>query len=203
MIKEAKFSDLESIARLHSESFEDHFLPKLGTELLSKYYKEFINDKNIFIISTDETNAINGLILGTPDSSVGRNQFIRSNKVALAFRIAFLCLKLDKDTWDRVVGFIKNRVVSQPSKKDVTKSLGTPSTSTISLLSICVSKNAKGLGVAKSLVEEFEERLIKNGYKGYMLTVHKNNDRANGFYKKIGMSVYKESDSEYGYLKKI
>lgn len=107
MIRQAKLNDLESIARLHSESFEDHFLPKWGIGLLVNYYKEFINDENIFIVSTDETSAINGLVLGTPDSSIGRNQFIRSNKVKLSFRIALLCLRLDKDTWSRVVGFIK------------------------------------------------------------------------------------------------
>ena len=52
----------------------------------------------------------------------------------------------------------------------------------ISLLSICVSKDSKGKGISKALVEEFERRITTLGYEGYTLTVHKMNERANHFY---------------------
>ena len=48
MIREANFNDLTEIAQLHIQSFENHFLPKLGVKLLSQYYKEFMTEKNIF-----------------------------------------------------------------------------------------------------------------------------------------------------------
>lgn len=89
------------------------------------------------------------------------------------------------------------------SRESVSHTSRSPVVKTLSLLSICVSKDAKGLGIARLLVDEFEERVTKYGYEGYTLTVHKSNERANAFYKKIGMSVYKESDNEYGYLKKV
>jgi len=73
----------------------------------------------------------------------------------------------------------------------------------MSLLSICVSKKAKGTGVSKSLIEEFENRLLGKGYTRYTLTVYKNNSRAINFYNKIGMTVYKETESEYGYFKDL
>ena len=98
MIRIAQESDLESIARLHSVSFENHFLPKLGNKLLARYYKEFISEENIFLVNVDELGEINGLVLGTPDSSIGISKFIRNNRYQLIIRIILLCLKFDKDT---------------------------------------------------------------------------------------------------------
>ncbi|NLL05950.1 MAG: GNAT family N-acetyltransferase [Clostridiaceae bacterium] len=203
MIRKAKESDLEAIARLHSESFENHFLPKLGIKLLSKYYKEFINDNNIFIVCTDESDNIIGLLLGTPDSSVGKKQFIRNNFLKLFLRVVKLCLFLDRDTWNRVIEYFKNVVISKVPKKKAEEFNKTLSINTLTLLSLCVSTNAKGTGVSQQLVKVFEQIVKKSGYEGYTLTVHKDNDRANAFYRKMDMSIYKESHSEYGYIKNI
>jgi len=200
MIREAHLNDLNNIAELHMQSFENHFLPKLGLKLLSKYYEEFLDERNIFLVNIDEnTNKINGMILGTPDSAVGRNRFINKNKMQLLLRILLLCLKLDKNTWTRVFNFIKSSMFLNRNKK-VNQKLNLK---VLTLLSICVSNQYKGKGVSKILVEEFEQRLIENGYEGYILTVHKSNDRANKFYKKISMSIYKESDTEFGYIKQL
>jgi len=73
----------------------------------------------------------------------------------------------------------------------------------LTLLSICVSPEYKGKGLAMQLVEDFEKRLINNGYNGYTLTVHKTNSRANKFYRKLFMSIYKETKNEYGYIKRL
>jgi ribosomal protein S18 acetylase RimI-like enzyme len=97
--------------------------------------------------------------------------------------------------------FLRQTWVKREKKVTVNNDL--PSFKVLSLLSICVAKNAKGTGVSKALVEEFEKRVKQLGYEGYTLTVRKANNRANNFYKKIGMDIYKESDSEYGYIKKL
>jgi len=200
MIRNVNSNDLNEIAKLHMESFEDHFLPKLGLKLLAKYYKEFINKKNIFIANVNENNKIDGLLLGTPNSEKYRNLFVRNNIIGLSFRISLLCLKLDYDTWTRVFGCFrtvfhkKNKRVRTSSKNDIKP---------FCLLSICVSQDSKGKGVSKDLIEAFEKKLVNQGYRSYALTVHKNNNRANHFYKKQGMHIYKESESEYGYMKQL
>ncbi len=203
MIREANLKDLNEIAELHMQSFENHFLPKLGLKLLSKYYKEFLDEGNVFLISVDEkTNKINGLILGTPNSAIGRNRFINNNKIRLLLRILVLCLKLDKDTWIRVFSLIKSFVLLDRSKK-VALNNDKPNLKVLTLLSICVSNQYKGKGIFKILVENLEQKLIKCGYEGYILTVHKTNDRANNFYDKLSMRIYKESDTEFGYIKQL
>ena len=91
MIREANLNDLNEIAELHMQSFENHFLPKLGIKLLSEYYEEFLEERNIFLVNIDEnTNKVNGFILGTPDSAVGKNRFINNNKIQLLLRILLL-----------------------------------------------------------------------------------------------------------------
>jgi ribosomal protein S18 acetylase RimI-like enzyme len=198
MIRNVEISDMAEIARLHMESFESHFLPKLGVKLLTKYYEAFFDNKNIFLVNINDKNRIDGLVLGTPDSSVGRNNFIKNNKLRLSLRILLLCLLLEKDTWVRVKGrFLPSKI----NDNNVISSQDISNLKTISLLSICVSQHSKGKGVSKALVDTFEDRLPKLGYDAYRLSVHKDNDRANNFYKKIGMSIYKESGTEYSYVK--
>jgi len=50
MIRDVSYNDIEQIAKLHIISFEGHFLPKLGIKLLGRYYEEFLNDQNIFLV---------------------------------------------------------------------------------------------------------------------------------------------------------
>jgi len=197
MIRTATQDDLKDIAVLHKECFPDYFLTKLGLNLLAKYYKEFMTAGDIFLIDID-ANTLNGLLVGTPLSSVGRNNFIKHNRIALVLRVLWLCIKFDNDTWDRVFGYIKPSMRQNDNNSEVNPSEIEPS-----LLSICVSDNCKGKGIAKNLVEEFGKRLIVAGYRGYTLTVHKSNTRANNFYEKMGMTTYKETDSEYGYRKRL
>jgi ribosomal protein S18 acetylase RimI-like enzyme len=190
MIREAGLCDLNAIAELHVQSYENHFLPKLGVKLLAKYYKEFIDDKNIFLVYVDEkSNAISGLILGTPASALSRNRFIKNNIIYLSLQIFLLCIKLDKDTWMRLLIFLKSFFFKEDTNK-YSLTNDKSDFSAISLLSICVASKYKGKGISKLLIENFEQRLIKSGYEGYMLTVHKTNERANRFYNKLSMSVY-------------
>lgn len=199
MIREANFNDLTEIAQLHIQSFENHFLPKLGVKLLSQYYKEFMTEKNIFLVSVNDNNQIDGLVLGTQSSDEGRNRFIKNNIFRLFVRMCLLCLKFDKDAWSRILAFIRNRLyrVINNKKKSNSKRV---SSSSFSLLSICVSQKVKGRGVSRSLIEEFENRLANLGYEYYTLTVQKSNMRAINFYNKLHMSIYRETDTEYGYI---
>lgn len=197
MIRSAKQDDLKNIAVLHIECFPDYFLTRLGLSLLAKYYKEFITIDNIFLISVEDSK-VNGLLVGTPSSAVGRNGFIRKNLIALLLRMLWLCIKFDKETWKRVFGLINSfRILQNANNKAKNNQINTEP----SLLSICVSENYKGKGIAKKLMREFERQLVITGYHGYNLTVHKSNQRAIKFYEKLGLVVYRETKSEYGYKK--
>lgn len=203
MIREATLSDINEIAELHISSYENHFLPKLGPKLLSKYYKEFLEEENIFIVDVDEESGrINGFVLGTPNSTIGKKRFINNNKIWLLLKLMLLCLKLDKDTWTRVFKFATSAIGLDRSKR-AASSDDRPNLKTLGILSICVVNQCKGQGIAKILVEDFEQRLIKNGYEGYTLSVYKTNERARRFYEKISMKIYKESAATVSYIKEL
>jgi Acetyltransferases len=192
MIRLATDEDLNCIANLHIECFPNYFLTKLGTDLLAKYYKEFITDKDIFIVY-EEKGQINGLLVGTPDSNMGRHAFIRHNFISLGKRVIWLCIRFDKDTIKRI-----NLLNALRTKKKI--NVGTEC-SEIRLLSICVSNQSRGNGIAEELIDVFEKRLIKAGFNSYGLTVYKDNQRANRFYQKAGMQMERETETEYKYKK--
>lgn len=200
MIRTAKVEDMEEIAMLHIESFSGHFLPKLGVELLSKFYKEFLTNDNVFLVHTDDNNKITGFILGTPSSAIGRKKFVRNNIFKLTLKVIGLCIKFDKDTLQRVKGLKKliSTKANDNNKEVVNKSVDE---NLLTRLSTCVSNRYKGKGIAKLLVEEFEKKLLEVGYSGYKLTVQKKNSRAIGFNEKLGMNIYKETDLMYGMMK--
>ncbi len=200
MLRMATHNDLDGIAALHTKCFSEYFLTKLGNNLLSKYYKEFMTSDDIVIVYTDEDDKIVGLLVGTPASSTGRNNFIKHNFVSVFFKILLLCVKFDKDTWDRVLAFLKLHL---KNNKNVHDSSNCCKGKEMRLLSICVSDDYKGRSVAESLVIEFEESLRLLGYDSYALTVFKSNLRANNFYMKMGMTVKKETNSEYEYKKEL
>jgi len=199
MIRIATQKDLDGIASLHVKCFSEYFLTKLGLNLLAKYYSEFITMNDISLVYIGENDNVEGLLIGT-SSSIGRDNFIKHNFIALGFRILYLCAKFDKDTWKRVLAYTKNKL---KKRKRVTNSnyCNDNSRKEMRLLSICVSDKCKGKNVAKSLIEEFEKKLKFSGYSSYALTVYKSNIRANNFYKKIGMHVSNETVSEYEYRK--
>jgi len=146
---------------------------------LSNYYKEFMTDRDIFIVLADE-NEINGLLVGTPDSSVGRNLFIKHNIIPLGIKALWLCLKLDKQALEKIGK--AGRLQKKPNAKDAGRA-----NKEVRLLSICVSAKSKGKGRAEELIGEFEKRLLNAGYDGYALTVYKNKFARERFYRKVGM----------------
>ncbi len=199
MIRKAKEGDLLKIASLHTECFPDHFLPKLGLKLLSRYYKEFLLSGDIFLINVDG-DKVNGLLVGRISSINIINNFIRNNYIELGFRVFKLCIKFDKDIYIRIRRFLKQKFQSNSSKN---KSARSNMRAWASLHVICVSDDCKGTGVARKLVEEFEKQLFEYSFPGYKLLVRKTNCRAQRFYEKVGLQMDNETETHYVLKKKL
>lgn len=198
MIRKATQVDLMEIVALHTKCFPDS---KLGMHLLFKYYKEFLEAGDIFLVNVDDTN-INGFVVGTHLPSVRQNNFIKNNTVELGIRTLQLLITFDKGTWIRVWKRIFSLLNANPSASEKKPNDNTGENYPI-LVSICVSNDCKGKGIGRKLVEEFEKQLLNLGYQGYTLAVRKTNDRAVRFYKKLGMSLYRETAAEYGLRKRL
>ena len=198
--RNATKEDLKEIAKVHTKCFENYFLTSLGTDLLEKYYGEYFNENAPFIVAQSETGEIVGFCMGYQTGTTARAQFESKYKFQLASKLLFLCLKLDKEAWKRVIAKIKGMFKSavKPVEKEE------PGEEIIGdILSICVLDKAKGKGVASSLVKHFESEMISRGIKTYTLSVYAVNARARAFYEKMGMKISKENSEEVAYIKTI
>jgi ribosomal protein S18 acetylase RimI-like enzyme len=202
MIREANLHDLEQIATIHTKCFDNRFLAKLGPELLAKYYKEFVDDQNIFLVSIDEEdNAINGFILGTPHAAVAADRFVKNNAAKLSLKTLLLLFKFDRVTWISVLRTAGKSIKRMCNRPNVTSYQ--PGLKMLSLHSICVSNEFRRQGIARALIGEFEEKLVKKGYEGYRLSVKKENKGAIHFYTRVSMSVCGETNTRLQYEKLI
>lgn len=200
MIRNVKSSELEGIARLHVDSFQNHFLSILGIELLKNYYKEFIKN-SIFLVSSNGENEIEGFIVAIDNAKNGRKCFIKTNRMKLCKRMISLCIRLDKLAWKRIVKMIKTfleNLIGVKKSQSYVLDIGGKK---IGILSICVMNRCKGNGLSRSLINEFEQKAIREGFTYYTLDVYKSNKRAINFYESIGMERYGLNGNEC-YLKK-
>lgn len=189
----AKSIDLPRIASVHIECFPGTFIASFGNTLIEKYYEEYINEENLFIVA-EENNDIQGFCMGYRTGCKARDSFMQKNKLRLAMRMAWLCMTFNKLAISKCLAFIKPKKINNDVRKPQAEG---------DLLSICVTDACKGKGVAKELVTEFESLLRSKEITDYTLSVYKTNLRALYFYEKCGFSFYEDRGDEIKMYKKI
>lgn len=195
IIRPALYSDLKCIAVVHKECFQGTFISYWGKSLIEKYYKEFYEEKPLFVVA-EEGDEVVGFCMGYQSGSKAKKNFIRKNFIQLASRMIVLCLSFN-------CLVIKKCFSLFPFKHDnrsISNEVQMPSAD---LLSICVKDPYKGRGVAKNLIDAFESLLLKNGLPDYSLSVYKNNVRAIRFYEKMGFYVIQETADEFKMYKQL
>ncbi|WP_158560387.1 GNAT family N-acetyltransferase [Paenibacillus contaminans] len=190
LIRTALPTDIQQISKIHKEQFGTHFLGKYSISLIEKFYLSFMQD-TVFMVS-ETAGVINGFVLGgmNRDLELAKQRFLSANKrqyVAETLTTPGLYLP-----------------VIQRVSKNLTKSKEesvSPSKIPFRLLSISVSSHAKGRGVAEKLVQAFENEIAS--LTAYGLSVKKTNERAIGFYHKMGFEVEVEQPDCYYFVKKL
>ncbi|PYG87796.1 acetyltransferase (GNAT) family protein [Ruminiclostridium sufflavum DSM 19573] len=188
-IRKALTSDLVRIARLHKEQFKDHFLGRYSEKVIQKFYEPFL-DSCIFLVNESD-GMINGFILGGIRSDLinARHTFLSCNK---ARYIAETLL-----TPSVYIMALKRLKMLRELKPQ------TPADDTALaqnyLLSIAVSEDAKGSGLASELLSGFEGHICRTEYG---LSVYSKNTRAINFYTKNGFKKTHD-DSGTTYFSKI
>lgn len=187
-IRPAKKSEIPQIARIHKERFADHFLAGYSTGLLEQFYESFV-ESFIFLVSLEE-GTVNGFVLGGRLDllTAQRRQFLFHHLARFTIETA-LRPSLYRSAVQRLPLFFLGSINSQ----------GPPAP--VGLLSIAVTAEAEGTGVAKALVRSFEEHL--KDFRRYRLTVNSNNWRAIRFFKKMGLNVETEDNSSVWFVKEI
>ena len=190
MIRQAKLSDLESIAQVHTECFPDSFSTALGKRLLTKFYYEYISKiPELFLVSQDQGNSINGFCMGYyMENDHYMKSFIKHNLVSVAFMMLFRLITLDKRAWKKI------KKKSTPDWEILNHEYDDiPNDLRIDLLSICVLKKYRGHGIANQLIDEYQKVVARQERKLCMLSVDVKNARGIHFYEKHGFKLYREA----------
>ncbi len=189
-LRRAQRLDIPKIAGLHKLQFGDHFLGGYSEILLQKYYLAFLG-RFIFFVSIEGEN-VNGFVLGggCRDIATTRRSFLSKN---------FFRMSLETLRHPRVYGQALSRV--QPFLHGFEPPSAAAREAGVELLSVAVSEDVKGSGLARDLVAAFEENL--NNAPRYKLKVKKDNYRAIGFYKKMGFTVASELGDYIVFIKEL
>ena len=196
IFKDATENDMASVAKLHVDCFQGTFIASLGLKLIENYYREYLKEKSPFVLAYED-NSLIGFCMGYYDGSKARESFMAQNKKQLILRLIELCLSFNRLALSKCWYYV---FPPKMPKKEKDKK---PVKAEADLLSICVKEIYRGLGISKSLVHEFEKKLIENEKKDVTLSVYMTNDRAIGFYKKMGYSIVDETVDEYKMYKQL
>lgn len=202
LIRNAEESDLSSIASTHCKCFKGYLISLLGTNLIQRYYKSFLNEApELFFIAENERGSILGFVMGYFPGSTAREIFIKSNLPLLVLKTGLLCLRFKKVAW----GIVTNRISLAISHLfGYKKILGMKSKEKYTdLLSICVLKEFQGSGISLQLVNSFELAIKAKNYNCYTLSTGSGNIRAKSFYIKSGMKIKFETPEEITFIKEI
>ena len=193
----AEEKDMSEIAKVHMECFPEYFTTLFGQKLLTAYYKEFYEEAPLFVIAENKEQIV-GFCMGYKrGTSKAKNEFINKNRYKLAFRMAYLCITLNRLAIKKCVQFIFEKLkITRIKQNHVTEADG-------DLLSICVKKEYRGQGVSTQLIKMFEQTLKDNGMHSYVLSVYKTNASARVFYEKNGLVLKNETDDELKFFKMI
>jgi ribosomal protein S18 acetylase RimI-like enzyme len=193
IIRYVTYSDLDEIAKIHKESYpKDHFLNEFNLFLIKKYYKSFLKYPILFLVCI-KYEKICGFILGLEYdiSHKAKSDFIKENKyILVAYVISrVFSKKFILKFFPRLINLVKSLFFNSLKQKETTISLK----KSFHLLSIAISNEEKGKGIANILLDNFEKILKKDSIKKYFLSVNKSNFRAIKFYKKNNFYVEKEN----------
>ena len=174
---------LADIANIHTESFPNQFLSRIGINGLISFYKMHdLNNEVICIASVD--NFTIGFIQGGKENFVNkfRSKIIKEN----ILRFIFIFFNLEG--FKLIINHF-NKIIFHESNKATIK---IPE-NYYYLSVMALNSNYRGKKVSDKLFYIFEEKCIERGYNGYYLNVSKNNNRAIAFYLKQNMKVFIDS----------
>lgn len=179
MLRQAKKSDINSLASIHYLELHSDFLASLGQNFLRFLYLNLIQSKNTYIWIYESEGNVQGLVVGAKDFGSNFKEMIAKNF------IRYLVLVLP--------ALLKNPNVLKNIFETLlyTKKQGN-SLSNAELVVIAVSKIFHRKGIGKKLITVLEKEFTKNNIKEYKVSVNGKNKNANNFYKSLGFIKQKE-----------
>lgn len=174
-------SEYHLISKLHLGAFEDFFLSTLGYNFLKTYYQVCLKNKQtIAICASSESDDILGFCIGCTQSKGFHKRLMLHG----FFKFLYIAL---------IILFTKPKALLRLSKNLEKNKINDDDGNYSELLSIAVLPDAKGSGIGKEMIAEFEAEAKSRGCTKVTLTTdYYNNDDVIAFYKKSGYEVFYE-----------
>ena len=171
LMNNLKLNDVENIAFLHKNAFNNFFLTSLGLNFLTKFYASIVRSKDgIAVGAFNENNELVGFAIGAKTKNGFYKALLKNNFIPLLFSAFFNLLKQPH----KIKRLLQSFLTSETSNEEFIDYA--------TLLSICVDPDQKGQKIGKLLLEAFENETL-NYSSGISLTTDKyNNDYVNNFY---------------------
>jgi GNAT superfamily N-acetyltransferase len=178
--RQALFSDVPSVARIHLEAFEGFFLSELGYRFVCVMYRAFLyNPAGVFVVHESKNGQVTGFAVGA--LSCGK----KDRWLALRFMPQFLWAALPSIF--RRPRLIVTRLAARFFDTGV--SFNVPNDVAV-LRSIGVLISERGGGASSGLLGAFEQMAsIKGAARVYLTTDQDHNERAQNFYMRHGYGV--------------
>ena len=172
----AKRSDLIQVARIHKEQFKDHYLGQFSISFLEAFYENLWVARYVFIVAEDDGKVL-GFVLGGEWGKISDSLTVFMKKNMFYGMIeSFVRPKTWKNSLQKLFSLLNPRVRDPHNLDNIEK---------YTLLSIAICKSSQGKGIGKGLVNEFNNVMEKFTNR-YYLSVQNTNERAIGFYKRMG-----------------
>jgi len=174
--------DTRVVADLHKSTIPG-FLSTLGSPFLTILYEKMAKDPNSFVLLAKSEGRIEGFVSG----SVNVRKFYKRFLINSFFQVFITLIPqfLNPSVWKKIVETLR-----YPLKNgDLPQA---------ELLSIAISKKARGKGVAVRLFDSFKEEMERRRVKQFKVTVGSENLIANRFYKKVGFKLIAQREVHAG-----
>lgn len=202
--------DVDKIVELHIEVFPDYFLTHLGSRFLRLFYYQFVNNKNNIAVLAEVDGRPVGFVSGVVKSSDFYQDFYRRHFFMIAITVfarmflsSVVCAGVFERAGQIVPALIARFGGSRLGKSNDIRVYNNSLEIKARLLSIGVSPDVRGAGIAEKMVNCFCRLAGYSGAKTVGLTVFSYNSRAINFYNKNGWHKESENEIEIAYSRKV
>ena len=204
--RKATINDMSEVAKVHIATQPEYFTSTLGTDLLTKFYTEFLAEDNLFVVAcdADKYGQIIGFCMGNYYGSHAEKSWEQKYQVQIIQRLVLKCLQLNKLAVSRSL----RRVKALFSSFFITENNNKIAVYDWHLLSLGVLASYRGHHIGSCLIDEFETTCIMNPPKikrGGNCTIgaYKWNRAGCNLYKSKGYRIFEETETKLKFTKDL
>lgn len=170
-VRAGSLADAPVAAALHTSEIDEGFLPRLGQRFLRRLYRRIVHHPGSFLVVAEEDGSVMGFVAGSENvGALYRSFMVRDGVVAGVVALLRIVSSLP-----RVVETL--RYPAQHRGNDLPAA---------ELLALAVVPEARGRGVGRTLVDAFQEELLRRAVNAARVVTAKDNHPSLALYESCG-----------------